>query len=870
MRKRVILIILSLAILTSMILFFANNKRDKLGLTDEEKHFISENKDNVFLVGYYPTYVEQKFSKKLCEKIEEDTSLKLRIYEDSWNNTLYLLKDGKIPIVMNMCKIPKREEYAYFTDAFLPIPCGIYSNQNYKIQSFEDIQNKRIGVEKEVALLDKFISEFPGLKESIIVYDTFEETRKAYIDGEIDGFLASKSYDSDMRGLYFFPIESITDSSNHIGVSKLSPILYSILDKEVTYLKEKKWDAVVSEVITFELEKSLVEFNEAELSYLEEKSCFKVGLPTEYFIYGHGEKYNPKGPLPEILEKIAFICDTDFIYEFDTLDNLRLRNDIDFFVDYDISNRFTSKTIFVNEIVIIAKSNYRYINEIYDLAHYNIGVYGVPNAKSYLKENMPNISVMEYEDIQVAIKNMEKKNLDYLIIPRLYYETTKSVNELSMRGKFKTNINSFVSNDSLCVEIIDKCLTMIDTEKIVYNGVVKEPKQNFYFVVIIYITGIFLIIITLRKFILWHRKKYYYDDKFDLYNLKYIRKQLKHKSAYLVLIEISNDNQIWFHYGRKVYHKYLKNFIDSLKKDQPEGHYMALIDRNRLLVVKDSIKEVEHLENRLMSIQGLMVNKVMLKYKYNICYIDYIEKEEFSDAMDRLNNGLLLAKKTNEMIYYTQQRHSVYLNNLKRNVELKKLIAIKDIEIDYMEIVDNDGNVLGNLVNPKCDDFRTDLIYKKAKELEISVKLDKLIIEEALKYNQSKHLFLHISESTLISDNFYIWLHKIMKEDTKIYFIIDIDVAIEHWEVLIKDKQIDYVIGRFGESMVKDLQVKYYDVPYVIIDMSLFDEMEDNIDILNFITSFAHKNKLKTISTSRYYLDADYYIEEESNESVDY
>ncbi|QUI21668.1 transporter substrate-binding domain-containing protein [Vallitalea pronyensis] len=861
--KRIIGLICSLIGLTCMIIFFANKNVDKLGLTDEEKRFISENKDTIFLVGYFPTSAEKKFCEKLCEKIEEDTSLKLRIYENTWNNSLYLLANGKLPIVMNMCKIPKREEYAYFTDTFLPIPCGIYSDQNHIIQSFEDIKNKKIGVEKEVALLDKFVSKFPGFKDSIIVFDTFEETRNAYVHGEIDGFLASKSYDSDMRGLYFFPIESITAGSNHVGVSQSNPLLYSIINKEVTRLKEEKWDVLVLEVITFELEKSFIEFNQVERHYLEEKSSFKVGLPTEYFLYGYGEAHNPQGPLPEILEKIAFICDVDFVYEFDTLDNLRLRKDIDFFVDYDVGDRFTSKTIFEDEIIIVARSYYRYVNEVYDLANYNVGVYGVPNATSYLKENMPHISVMEYKNIDVAVKNMKKKKLDYLIIPRLYYETKKSVNQLSMRGKIETNINNFVSRDPLCVEIIDKCLTIIDTETIVHNRVAKKPKANVSFLILLYIVSTCLFVIVLRMLTRWYRKNYYYDNKFDVYNMRYITKKLKHKDAYLVLIEISDEDQIWFHYGRKVYDKYLKNLIDYMKKEQIAGQYMALINRKQLLIVKESIREVERLQNRLLAIQGLMIDKVMLTYNYHLCYVDYMNKEELSEAMDKLHNGLLLAKKSNQMVYYTKQQHSIYLNNLARNVDLKKKIASKAIQLVYRKIIGKDGQYLGNYVYPKCNGLRRELIYKKVKDLNIETKLDKVFIEEVLKHEQSKPLFLHISERTLISENFYTWLDRMMKEGTVLYFIIDRTVASIHWDSLVRHKQIGYVIDRFGEDMVHDLQVKYYDSQYIIIDRPILEDMEDNAEVLDFIASFAQKNKLKIISSSQYYSEADYYIVEE-------
>jgi hypothetical protein len=282
--KKKILFISSIILITITIVFtiFTNNN-DKLKLTDDEMKYIEQNKDTIFKVGYFPTPAERRFCIKLCKKIEEDTSLKLKIYDDTWNNTLALIKNSSLPIVMNMNKTVNRKKYALFTEPLEPISCGIYSGEENTITSFNDINGKVIGAETETALSESFPNEYPNLSYTLQIYDTFEETRKAFEDRKIDGFLSTKSYDENVKGLHFFAIDSITLNTNHIGVSKEYPILYSIISKEIEILKKEKWDILVSDIINFELEKSLVDFTDIEKKYLSQKKIITVGLPTNIF-----------------------------------------------------------------------------------------------------------------------------------------------------------------------------------------------------------------------------------------------------------------------------------------------------------------------------------------------------------------------------------------------------------------------------------------------------------------------------------------------------------------------------------------------------------------------------------------------------------
>lgn len=219
---------------------------------------------------------------------------------------------------------------------------------------------------------------------------------------------------------------------------------------------------VVLDVINYELEKALVDFTEVEQNYLDNKEVIRVGLPTEYFLYAYGEVYNPKGPLPAVLNKIEFISNTTFVYEFDRLENLRLREDIDVYIDYELSNNHYSESIFDEEIIIVGSPNKRSIKEVYELSTYRVGIFGVPNAVAFFQKNMPTMALTEYKDMSDAVNQMNAEAIDYLIIPKQYFEMTHQ--DYNIYGNYRVNINRLVSGDETLIEIIDKCLFIIDTK----------------------------------------------------------------------------------------------------------------------------------------------------------------------------------------------------------------------------------------------------------------------------------------------------------------------------------------------------------------------------------------------------------------------
>lgn len=837
--------------------------KDSINLTEEEKLFISENKDTVFMVGYYPTEAERRFSKKLCEKIEADTGLKLQIYEDTWNDTLDLLEQGELPAVMNMCKIPKREEYAYFTDTFLSIPCGIYSNQGRAITSFADIKKNKIGVEREVALLDKFIMEFPKLKNSIIVYDTFEETREAFLRGEISGFLSTKSYDADVRGLYFFPMESITDSSNHIGVTKDMPILYSILHKEVAFLKKQDWDIWVADIINFELEKSLVAFDEKEKEFIKQNERVTVGIPNEYFLYGNGNEYTQEGPLAEILQKIEFISGIEIDYIFDTLENLRLRNDVDFYLDYEYESKYATTTVFVDEMAIVSKADGRYIDEVYELAHYRIGVFGTPNAGEFLKERMPNIMVHEYKEIEEVKKKMKKNELDYIIIPRMYYETTDIVNDYSLRGKFDVTIHRFVSNSLIWIDVLDKCLGIMDTEKMIQKGLVEEKATNMYVIVGAILVVVILLLVLSRYFFNRYNESVYRNNRYKLYNLRYLSKKVlsKMEVKYLMMIEIEESEKIRFHYGSKVYDRHFRNISMQINEVLKEKNHVIFGNSKYLVVPFEKMESAKRLYQKTKGFQGILLNGNMIKCKLKCVVMDYHKEDNIYENMDFVELAMEKVEGKEELAYYSYDDHKRYKNKLGHRVKLEKRIINKEVRITEKRIVDETGTLLGVYIEPKIDGYTESYIAKNIKETDLEMKLDKQVVEKIKEKSRKGIVFLRIHISTLRSKDFFTWLEKELDENQKIVVLLQAKEIKEYGEHLVRGKNIKYGVQDFGQQLSTDLLMKYYPMEYAFISNEF--EMEyENDESISYIRKYTKEHKIRTITTNRESHIWDFYIQE--------
>lgn len=841
-KKRWISFLFILSIFLSAVTFFYNN--NELKLTNEEQVYIENNKETIFLVGYFPTAAERRFCEKLCQQIETDTGLKFRIYSDSWNNTLTLLQRGRLPVVMNMNKTPKRQEYTLFTSPLKPIDCGIYSGEKDTILSFADIQGKVIGVEKETALSESFPAKYPELDYQLKIYDTFEETRQGFENQEIDGFLSTKSYDDNVKGLHFFKVESITVDTNHIGVSKEYPELYSILSKEIALLKSKKWDIEVLDVINYELEKSLVDFNVEEKAYLDKKDLIKVGLPIEYDLYVRGSEYYPEGALAKVLEKIEFISTANFAYEFDSLENLRLREDIDVYIDYEKSKHYTSKTIFNEEIIILGTSGTQAINEIYELSIHKVGLFGVPKAKEMLRRSMPELSIQNFDQLNLAANAIKKEEIDYLIMPRRYYETV--FNSHSLHGNFQSFINRFVSDDPMLIEILDKCLFIIDTEMIVDEIVRHEIPKLFPYGRLIGLVVLILGLVVTYKIYQNQYKRYYFDKQYGVYNMSYLEKDYERLPKYFIAIRLEDIDEIRLHHGLKILKKYMGHFIRSIEKILDENAYLFFLHQDILLIAHPN--RSEDMLSQLSKISSISTNEDILKYNKSICFYESVPDELLQETYVKLLSGLKISKKEEGVLYLTNERFQSYKQQISNEIILREKIIKNDMQILYSDVWDKNQRNIGSYAQICVENMK--LNQSTLGKIGLSIEVDKYLLSHVLKSSKTGRVFVRISEMTLKSDCFFEWLTSYLNESLELVLLLKGPNLNELLDFIQPVKGIAYGVEGFGQALQSEHLIKYHPISYIIVSPSLYLDIEENEEIICFIESFAKRHQKKIVSQS--------------------
>jgi len=867
MRKKIILASLLICLILVGLVAKVHISSNQLKLSEEEKNFIVQNRNSSFSVGYYNTRSESLFANKLCKRIEKDTGLKLNSFENIWDNNLKLIESGELPILLNMNILEQREEFCNFTTELNSLRVGIYSFQSNKIDSYSDIKGKKIGIESGVVFAEDLKCEYPKLQFEIVEYDKLLDVKQALYKQEINGFITTKTFDSDLKELNYFEIPSLSQGNNYIGISKEYPLLHSIISKELAYLKSINWGTTVSEIINFELEKSSLNYTDEETMYLENLEFIKVGLPTEYFLYVYGEEYNPQGVLSKILEKIEFILDVNIVYIFDTVENLRLRSDIDFYIDNKITKNYNSTMIFADDAIIIGTINKKVINEIYDMALFNIGILGVADAKNYLLEQMPQIKLVEYTDEEVASTDLKKNRIDYLIIPKLYVSSVKGSKNLTQKGELWKEYSRFVSDNHVLIKVVNKCLAIIDINKIIADEITEPAEQNVHLVYFI-IFGVLLATAYVLYMIYKTLHNYYYKDNvFGLYNSRYLLKRKLKRDVYFIIIEFSNSYELIAYYGEKVFKKYVKKIVTDMNKTLSSTEHIYFLDGYKLLVVKEEnilafCSDIKYKEEQ-------MINKALLPTDVNVCYMKHLQIDRIIDTLNKLNACLPTAKDKDLILEFDDKQEINYHNKNTRDYDLKHIISNGKISIEYKNIINCDGYLLASLVSPKIDQKAYPSLLKSAVKFNVEKRLDIRILNHIKTKLPSESIMIDISEKTLMTNDFFNWVNENVNKGKILYLLVNFDFYEAYFDVLNESINIEYVIKDFGKNIKNDFSIKYYKVSYVLIDPELTYDIEENEETLKALKSFSLKYDKKIISYSSDFKDADYFIKEIDYENID-
>ena len=110
---------------------------------------------------------------------------------DSFEESLQLLKDGKVDLHAGLFRTPEREGFLDYSEPLLPLDYYIFTHPSvYPIKSLEKTAGLLIGIQKG-GYTEKFVrSKVPANR--IVVYDRFQDLFRAALEGEIKVFVATE------------------------------------------------------------------------------------------------------------------------------------------------------------------------------------------------------------------------------------------------------------------------------------------------------------------------------------------------------------------------------------------------------------------------------------------------------------------------------------------------------------------------------------------------------------------------------------------------------------------------------------------------------------------------------------------------------
>jgi two-component system, NarL family, sensor histidine kinase EvgS len=456
-------------------------------LTTQEKEFIKNNPIiNVGAETDWPPfdYVENGkytgMAKDYLELVENRTGLKFNyIYGYKWNQLLEMAKNKEIDLLPAIAKTPEREEYLLFTsNNHITIRDYLYSiNKEYK--NLNDLDNKLIAIPQGY-VEEEFIKKYyPKIK--IISVKNMLEAIDLVISNKADALISNIAImqylikKNNLSGIS--PTFAINRNDDlYMAFRNDYYILKSILDKALNDIDFLEKNEISSKWI--DSYKIANEFTAAEKEFIKNHKTLNIANEEDWIPYDYNEDNKAKGYVIDYVKLIFSKIEVEPIFINDTWGNLLEKysnKQIDLFpvlgFNKERTENFNFTKAYLNqELSIITKINKFNLINIDDLMGKKIAMVKNWNLTKTLKDNYPEINILEFETLEKVFESVKNNESDATIqnslisnyyINKSYYDSLKILTKININN-FDTKLYMGISKDlTLLPEILNKAISQV-------------------------------------------------------------------------------------------------------------------------------------------------------------------------------------------------------------------------------------------------------------------------------------------------------------------------------------------------------------------------------------------------------------------------
>ncbi|MBN2815788.1 MAG: transporter substrate-binding domain-containing protein [Campylobacterales bacterium] len=427
------------------------------------------------------------FSKSYLDLISEKTGLEFEVIVDKWSNNLKKIKEGKVDLLHAIYFTEERAKSMDFSVPYFEMLDYFFVREDVHVETLEDLNGKRVAIPKDFAHENILKKEFPLLK--IVEVGTFSEAIDAVIQKDAD--VLFDTYASIQYALFKDNITTIVPFKSyrmkkslklHMATPKDNPELLSIINKALISVNDeekqaikKRWfseyakgtkDKVILnkeeiEWIKNHPEVTYSEINWKPMSIIENETM--VGIINEYLELitentGINFKYVPSASWPKVIEKFKK-------KEIDIIPGIGAS-------DYETKLGLTSDVFANFPFVLVTRNTQAFISDISELEGKSIAVPKYWTSYNYLKEQQPNIKVIETKNVFEALDLVKDGKADAFMghmAIGMYYVGTYYPKLLHIAGRVNYNFNHKIllhDDDKILLGIINKVFrSMSESDK---------------------------------------------------------------------------------------------------------------------------------------------------------------------------------------------------------------------------------------------------------------------------------------------------------------------------------------------------------------------------------------------------------------------
>jgi len=544
LRKIIFIFIILLIILPT--LTFAQNS-EKI-LTEKEKVFLNNHGevkigflDNMPPFSFVYKNEHKGFSKEYFDLIVEKTGMEYRKIFGTWSELYKMFKDGELDVIADISYRQDRTKFTLFTKPYYIATLGVYTSDSFGIYNdVSDIADKKVGLVDEVFYEKVLKKNFQHM--DVVTYKSTETVLKKLSSEEIDAavvnvnlgnFEASLHRLENIRLAGRLNYKGIEDEDVRFGIKKDLPLLHSVFEKAMLEISSSETALLLNRWIniTPEKMKNLLPFKYHVMTH-------KIMDKKDFLTYCSDREFKPlyfkengiyKGILPDIADKISKEYGVKIKHSAPpkgaNCNELLAKGKVDF-IPYLPSNvaesAILTDTLVNISIALVTHSKKIHSLNISEMTGGKVAIVEDHPASGIIRQNYPLFNFVEAEDVSDCLKKVHSKEVKGCVatIPEISYNIRNKQrlnivisDILEEKFPLKFVLNSESENLRKAINSIIFSINKNELAKIVKDWSPSTYKSGIDFIIIIYVSSTFFVIIAILYFRGRYLKKLHMESK---------------------------------------------------------------------------------------------------------------------------------------------------------------------------------------------------------------------------------------------------------------------------------------------------------------------------------------------------------------------